>query len=160
MHGIAGWCRCEYAPDIAATNSPLGDRRTVWRHAVFPVERAVSIRPGDVVSAEITYDNPQRCSVLQWTVRVLSGGALREQFRHSTFNGEFLSPERIRAARLGHKPPARSRDRAARKVLDLCDGQHTLAEIQAQLLKDFPDQFESAGSASDFVRRMLEVSGH
>ena len=60
----------------------------------------------------------------------------------------------VRRSRSEYRPRRGRRGEARRRVLELCDGEHTLAEIERQLREEFPDVLRSDAEASAFVARI------
>ena len=53
------------------------------------------------------------------------------------------------------QPPATPATHATAAVLACCDGQRTVEQIQATVLRDHPDLFPTSGEVSDFVTKVL-----
>ena len=96
LHGIGGWCRAVWDSDISTTNSPFVTPRLDWHQAFFPIETAVSVRPGDRVRASFELATHGPWMIWSWIVDLDSAASGGKRFRHSTFQGELLSLDDIR----------------------------------------------------------------
>jgi hypothetical protein len=66
-----------------------------------------------------------------------------------------LDKEALNRAQPGRVAKLNDRGRARQIVLSYCDGQRTLAEVQATVLKEHPNLFPSAQATHSFVEQVL-----
>jgi protein arginine N-methyltransferase 1 len=153
LHGLGGWFSATLAAGVELTNAP-GSPARILRHNVFLPVDPVAVQPGDRADAAVTVLPNQM--MVDWTVTVADArGRHRARSRHSTFAGLLLSSEdltrtapdaRLRLSRLGE---------ARRLVLTLCDGAHSVLEIERDVAVRFPDLFAAGEDAARFVAETL-----
>lgn len=150
MHGLGGWFECELAEGVWMTNSPLAEQ-PIQRNQVFlPIDEAVAVKAGERVKATIMArpnDN-----LIAWVVEFPATG---QRFVHSTWQGQLLTPEQLLQANPERVPRLGRTGMATATVLAYCDGQRTVAQIEAAVLRDHPDLFPSPEEISRFVAKVL-----
>jgi SAM-dependent methyltransferase len=150
MHGLAGWFSSELAPGVVMTNSPAVTRRITRRAVFLPIERPVQVVPGDrvVIAMNIT---PEQ-TMVTWKVRIADkSGNEKGRFIHSTMRGMLLTPEILGKMRLDFVPHLNPWGEARRTVVNLCDGQKSLGEIEKILFEKHRNLFDSLDRAAEFV---------
>ena len=150
VHGLGGWFSCELAEGVWMTNSPLAEQPIRRNQAFLPIEKAVPVRAGDRVKATIMVRPGEH--LLAWIVEFPATG---QRFSHSTWQGQFLTPAQLLQASPQRVPQLGRTGRATAAVLACCDGQRTVEQIQATVLRDHPDLFPTSGEVSDFVTKVL-----
>lgn len=153
LHGIGGWFVARLSPSVCLTNAPTAACRVKRRNAFFPIDRAVAVLPGDVVSVamRIVPDGP----MVGWNVRVERAGRSIGHFAHSTLDGMLLCPEDHRRMHPASVPTLSPRGRARLTVLELCDGMRSLAAIERGVFDRHPDLFTSFSEAQTFVAEVV-----
>ncbi|HEV2491772.1 MAG TPA: class I SAM-dependent methyltransferase [Terriglobia bacterium] len=162
MHGVGGWFSARLSPHAVMTNSPLAADSINRRNVFFPVDRPVALTPGDrvriamhIVPAEL---------MITWKVEVWDGAhgvpasdpKLRKAaFQHSTFKGMLIAEEDIQRTQPNFVPKLTPRGEARLSVLNLCDGQRSLGDIEQELLRQHPNLFRSLGEAAAFVAEVV-----
>ena len=151
--GIGGWFVAELAPGITFTNGPDSRERINRSQVVLPIAPTPVIA-GDIVRMRIRF-RPTSLMV-DWKVVVSDPrGFERARCRRSTFEGLLIAPEdlvrksrdaRLTLSRLG---------RARKMTLELCDGSHTVQEIEARLRREFTDILSTDDEAAVFVADVL-----
>lgn len=152
LHGIGGWFDAELAAGVHLTNAPRAPVRLNRRNVFFPLERATPVATGDSVGIHIRirpYD-----SVVSWDVTIRRGDCSQVE-RHSTLDGMLLSREEIHAQAPGCRPRLTPRGAARRTILDLCDGDRTLQEIERQVFDRHRDLFGTIAQAQAFVAEVV-----
>lgn len=150
MHGLGGWFECELADGVWMTNSPLAEQ-PIQRNQVFlPIDEAVPVKAGDRVQATIMARPGDH--LIAWVVEFQATG---QRFAHSTWQGQLLTPEQLLQANPERVPRLGRTGRATATVLAYCDGQRTVAQIEAAVLNDRPDLFPSPEEISHFVTKVL-----
>jgi protein arginine N-methyltransferase 1 len=153
--GIGGWFVAELAPGITVTNGPDNDQRINRRQVVLPVT-PISVSPGDRVQLRIRF-RPLTLMV-EWSVVVAgANGSERARVRRSTFQGMLIAPEDLTSKSPSARPVLSPRGEARRAALDLCDGSHTVREIESALRRAYPEMLPSDADAAAFL---AEVLGH
>ncbi|MGE3277964.1 MAG: 50S ribosomal protein L11 methyltransferase [Vicinamibacterales bacterium] len=154
MEAVAAWFVAELAPGIRMTNAPGDAHRIDRRLAVLPIDRPVPVRAGDRVG--ITLRARPTETVLDWQVVVRGAdGAERARFRHSTFGGMLIAAEDLARTSPDRVPALSAVGRARRSVLDLCDGQRSVAAIEREVRARHPELFPSDAAAAMFVAEVL-----
>lgn len=150
MHGLAGWFECELAENVWMTNSPLSPRAIKRSQAFLPIDGPLAVKAGDSVSATIMARPADH--LIAWEVRHPASG---RKFSHSTWQGDLLMQEQLRASRPDHVPQLSRVARAKGIVLSYCDDQRTVGEIREAVLREHPELFPSPGEITRFVDTVL-----
>ncbi|KPK82161.1 MAG: hypothetical protein AMS25_03395 [Gemmatimonas sp. SM23_52] len=153
LHGLGLWIDLELAGGVSFSNRPSG-RASGWNQMFLPVLEARRVRAGDVVEAQVATlgSSPRRPQWWRW--RVETGGDRQEM---DTFRGVPLSLSRLRRAILDNRPALTPRGQIRRAVLELMDGQRTVAEIAGALRQRFPQQLRRDADGYQAVARELEA---
>jgi len=154
LHGLGGWFRAELAPGIFMSNAPT-DAARIARHNVFlPLSAPVAVEPGDRARVRLRILPSE--VMLRWQVTVESAnGAVKAASAHSTAEGMLLAAEDLERTRPDYVPTLTPWGEARRTLLELCDGQRSLAEIEAALRGRHPDLFPSGAAAAAFVAEVV-----
>lgn len=152
LHGLGLWIDLELADGVTFSNRPTG-RSTGWDQRLLPLLEPVAVEPGDAIQAAVRTLGPGPGEPDWWSWRVRAGGGEPQEL--DTFRGSPLSLDRLRRARLDHRPRLGRRGRIRRAILELVDGERTLAEIARGLRERFPDEMSSDKQALRAVAREL-----
>ena len=150
VHGLAGWFECELAEGIWMTNSPLSDSSINRSQAYLPIDEALAVNCGDVL--DVTVMARPADHLIVWVVAHPASG---RRFNHSTWQGDLLERERFARNRPEHIPQVSQTAHARSLVLDYCDGQRSVAQVQAAVLRDHPNLFPSSEEITRFVTKVL-----
>ena len=150
LDGIAGWFNCQLLDNIAMTNSPIADERLDRPQAFLPLEQPVTVNAGDTVKATIMIRHLD--SVIGWVIELPEQGL---KFSHNTFNGLLLDREDIAQTEPDRIATLNMRGQARQLVLSYCDGQRTIAEVEALVQREHPNLFPSEVAATSFIRRVV-----
>jgi protein arginine N-methyltransferase 1 len=154
LHGVGGWFRAELAPGIFMSNAPADPARIARRNVFLPLERPVLVDPGDLVRVAMRVRPAD--VLLRWSVTVeTKTGAVKAACSQSTAAGMLLSREDLERTRPDYVPRLTSWGEARRTLLELCDGQRTLGEIESELCRRHPALFSSPAAASGFVAEVV-----
>lgn len=153
LHGLGGWFRAELAPGMWMSNSPEDPARIRRRQVFFPLQEPVDVQHGDRIEARVQI-LPQDLMV-KWEVTVSFPGERGRTFRHSTLRGMLLTREDLARTSPLYRPALTARGIARRTVLELCDGRHTLAEIEAEVYRRHGELFADRAQASTFVAEVV-----
>jgi protein arginine N-methyltransferase 1 len=156
FHGLGVWYTLWLNGDIAvSTAPPLAHPSPPWGQSFFPIERPVQVRPGERITVKIkAFSFTTAEAVWTWEVRV-EGDGRAATFTHSTFQGLPLSRESLRKQAPDYTPSPTPLGHAARLVLDLCDGETPLAEIEREVVRSHSTLFRTPQDAAAFVARVL-----
>ena len=153
VHGLAGWFECELAENVWMTNSPLSTQAIKRPQAYLPIDGTLDVKKGDVINATVMARPADH--LIAWDVRHPASG---RKFSHSTWLGDLLMQEQLARTRPDHVPQLSRAARARGLVLGYCDGQRTVAQIQAAVQREHPDLFPSPAEISRFVSAVLSNS--
>ena len=157
LHGIGGWFAALLADGVPLTNSPTAVGAIKRAQIFLPIERVVPVAQGDrvVVELQIVKADP----MMNWKVSVCDdAGTESAASRHSSFKGMLVSSEDLRRQRPDFAPALSARGQARHAILELCDGSRPLTEIEAEILRRFPEQFDDSADASAFVAEVVAQS--
>jgi protein arginine N-methyltransferase 1 len=155
--GLAGWFVADLAPGVTMTNAPGAPDRIGRRQAFLPVESPLRVEPGDVV--EVTLRARPVEVVLAWEVLVRRGTTVRMHVRHSTLRGMLMPREVLTRTDPERRPRLTAWADARATILQLCDGHHTLAAIEAETRQRHAALFPTAFEAQEFVAEVVTRYG-
>jgi hypothetical protein len=136
------------------SNSPLATHSINRRNVFFPIDRPVDLEKGDRVWIKMQI-LPSELMVA-WEVEVRGEADTRKaRFTHSTFHGMLMCKEDLRRTQPHFIPKLSPWGEARRSILNLCDSQRTLAEIEQELYSHYPELFRSLGGAAAFVAEVI-----
>ena len=164
LHGIGGWFSAQLSPHVTMSNGPLEPKRIGRRNVYFPIDRPVPVEAGDRVRMTMTIQPGE--VMVTWVVEVcdvrgsLESGTPRTRFTHSTFNGMLLCEEDLTRQQSEFVPSLTPRGEARRSILELCDGQRSLAEIEREVYRRHPQLFPSLAQAAAFVSEVVTRYSH
>lgn len=158
LAGIGGWFVAALSPGVTMTNAPDAPDRIARRQAFLPVETVVDVRAGDVI--DVTLRARPVEVVLAWDVVVSRGDAVLGRARHSTLAGMLVPRESLRHTDPARRPRLTPWAHARATVLQLCDGHHTLGDIERETAARHPDLFPDLASAATFVAEVVTRYGH
>jgi SAM-dependent methyltransferase len=154
MHGLSAWFAAELAPGLIMTNSPVSKSRIRRPAAFLPVEKPLTLNRGDRLDITISAISSQR--LLNWKMVVFDSRD-KEKARtvHSTLKGMLLVPQELAKMRPDFVPRLSQWGTARRSVINLADGNRTLAEIEREVFRTHPFLFPSLAEASEYVAKVL-----
>jgi len=153
LDALAGWFVADLAPGVTMTNAPDSPERIRRRQALLPVEHRTAVRRGDPLAVRLRV-RPTN-TILEWQVDVGEAEAPRARFRQSTFQGMLISTEDLLRTAPGRVPALSPAGQARRTVLELCDGAHTVAAIEAGVFDRHRDLLPTPAAAAAFVAEVL-----
>jgi precorrin-6B methylase 2 len=150
LDGWLGWFEARLSPSVTLTNDPWSPERFDRWCNFYALEEAVEVAAGDRLS--LTLDLRPKGGVVSWTTGLRDG---ERRFKQSTF---FTA---TRSDLFGHAAPVASGDRipAMRRVLDLIDGQRSLADILTALGEPAELGFASRNAMEAFVEKVTGLAG-
>jgi len=162
LHGIGGWFSAQLSDNVMMSNSPLATHRINRMNVFFPINRPVELAKGD--SVRIVMQIVPTELIVTWKVEVW-GEAEKDQgqgqpvkkagFAHSTFQGMLVSREELQKTQPHFIPKLSPWGEARRSVVNLCDGQKTLSEIEQEIYRSHPKLFPSLGKAAELVAEVV-----
>jgi hypothetical protein len=144
------------------TNSPLAPHPIERRNVFLPIDRPVPVVAGDCIRVKMHVMPAEM--MLTWKVEVrehhpgepgAQSGAnpngLKGRFSHSTLHGMLLCSEDLRKTAPDFVPRLSSWGEARRSILELCDGQRALAQIEQEIYRRHQNLFPTLKEAAAFV---------
>jgi protein arginine N-methyltransferase 1 len=150
LDGVAGWFNCKLSDNIHMTNSPAVEEHLDRPQAFLPLDTPLAVKEGDRIL--VTVMARPRDSVIAWVIDLPDAG---KHFTHTTFNGLLLDSDALTRTQPERVAKLNDHGRARQLVLSYCDGQRTVAEIQAIVQRDHPELLPSAMAASAFIAQVL-----
>jgi hypothetical protein len=83
----------------------------------------------------------------------------RAEFTHSTWKGALISEEDLRTCRPDWSPRLSPRGEARRSVLELCDGNNALIDIEHEMQRRHPELLADGADAARFVAEVVASYG-
>lgn len=156
VHGVGAWFSAAMAPGVTMTNAPCAPARINRRQVFLPMERPVAVERGDVVRMALRIRPDDM--LVSWSLETHTrAGVSRE--RHSTLEGMLLTREEVRAHAPQSRPHLSPRGVARLTLLALCDGNHSLAEIEREVRRRHPALFPTEAQAQAFVAEVVTRYG-
>ena len=152
-HGVAVWFDSELVDEIGFTNHP-GAPELIYGTALFPFPQAVDVAEGDRIRFKLRADYVGDDYVWRWDTDFVSANEFdgpKASFEQSTFFGVPLSPAQLRKGAANYKPDLDSRGEARSFIMQLMNGQNSLAEIATRLSERFPQRYSDANVALNEV---------
>lgn len=151
---VVGWFVADLAPGVTMTNAPGHPEAIARRQAVLPVDQRTAVRTGDEISLTMRIRPTEH--LIQWKGEVCGlDGAVRARFKHSTFEGMLISHEDLLTTHPDRVPSLTPAGMARRTVLELCDGGHTVSQIEAEVQVRHAGLLPTRAAASAFVAEVL-----
>ena len=116
----------------------------------MPLEAPVEVTAGEQVKATVM--SRHRDYIISWVIELPETG---QRFSNSTFNSLLLDRNSLARAQPERIATLNEHGKARQIVLSYCDGKRTLADVQAEVIKDFPQLFPSRSAAEQFVIAVL-----
>jgi SAM-dependent methyltransferase len=157
LSGLGGWFVAELAPAVTMTNAPGAPDQIARRQAFLPIANPVQVEIGDQIDV-VLRARPVEV-VLAWDVRVTRAGAELVHARHSTLGGMLLPRETLLRTDPSRRPRLTPWADARATILTMCDGTHTLAEIESATAVKHAALFASVGEAQEFVAEVVTRYG-
>jgi protein arginine N-methyltransferase 1 len=150
LDGLGGWFSCRLAGDVRLSNGPDVARRSHRPQVFLPIDEPVNVNAGERIKTTAMARHLD--DVIGWTVELPDSG---RHFSQTTFNGLLLDHAALISARRDRVACLNPRGRARQIVLSYCDGQRTIAEVEALVQRDHPDMFPSPHATSLFIAKVL-----
>jgi protein arginine N-methyltransferase 1 len=157
MHGLAGWFTSELAPGITMTNAPDAPDRIFRQNVFLPLDPPVPVRPGDEVHARIAV-RPNEL-ILAWRVTVSRQAAVVAVRQGTTLRGMLIAREDLERTDPAQRPNLSRWADARATVLELCDGQRPLRDVEAATAARHPALFPNVSDAAIFVAEVVTRYG-
>ncbi len=154
-HGLAVWFDAELMDGIGFSNAP-GQTKTIYGQGFFPLLEPVRVDRGDRVEVNLRADPSGDDYTWSWHTAVRSAaGALRADYRQSTFLGTPLSTSLLRKQTDVYVPKPTEDADIDRSILEFFGSGRSLREIAPEIASRFPARFDGWKSA---LRRVAALS--
>jgi protein arginine N-methyltransferase 1 len=151
-HGLLVWFDCETIAGCSFSNAPGANPNSVYQQRMLCWPEAITLRPGEVVEAEILADPVGDDYTWRWNTTVRGAdGKPRQQFRQSTFFASPISAETLALRAAGHRPALNEEGAIERFILERMDGSRPLQAIADEVRERFPGHFADSRKALDRV---------
>lgn len=157
LSGLAGWFVADLADAVTLTNEPGAPDQIDRRQAFLPLAAPIRVERGDDVDVTLLARPAE--VVLVWDVTVSRSGRVLAHGRYSTLTGMLLSRHALARTDPTRRPRLTAWAGARATILALCDGRHTLAEIETATAARHPDLFPSLDKAAEFVAEVVTRYG-
>ncbi len=156
LQAIAGMFEAVMAGDVLMSNNPRSADHMEHRwNSVYPLPEPVAVRAGDTVVASIKVNvDDERVT---WRVEV-GGAPNRRVFNQSTFFAPILTSDDLARLAKTHVPRLGSKGAVWRAGLEMVDQGMTVAELERELGRKFPEVLTSAQKASEFVGHLVATA--
>jgi protein arginine N-methyltransferase 1 len=160
-HAILLWFDATLADGIHFSTAP-GGPDLVYGRACLPLAEPAEVREGERIDLSLRADQVGGDYVWSWDSSVRAGardGTPRTRFRQSSFLGQPLTPDRLRAHAPDRVAGLNARGHIDRLVLDLMGSGVANEEIARRVAASFPDRFPSREDALDRVGTLCATYG-
>jgi type I protein arginine methyltransferase len=148
-HGVSVWFDTETAPGVGFSNSPAIDEKHIYKQAFFPWPKATELEAGDEIRLSIRADFVQGEYIWTWATSVTNGhsGAVKAEYRQSTFLAAPIAPESLRKRGSSFTPKPTDDARIDQRILELMEQELTVGEIAERIESGYPSCFKHRGAA-------------
>ena len=148
LDGLLGWFNCRLHGDVHMTNAPVAEDALQRPQAFMPLEEPVAVSKGEAIKVSVMARPGDH--IIAWVVEVRG-----QRHALTTFNGLLLDNAALDRGRPDRFAQLNARGRARQIVLGYCNGQRTVAEVEALVLQAHHDLFPSARATRNYVRDVL-----
>jgi protein arginine N-methyltransferase 1 len=146
-HGFCMWFDAQLSDGVRYSNAP-GAGELVYGRAFFPWLRPVRLEVGDQVRLRVQARFAGGDYLWTWNTTFRDGaGAVRADFRQSTFLGSPLVPGRLGRQSPSHVPQLSEDGEIDKRVLEMMSQRFALAQIADHLASQFPSRFADGRAA-------------
>jgi SAM-dependent methyltransferase len=145
-HGWQSWFSMRLAGEWYST--ARADGPTHWSETFLPLAEPLPVHPGDVLGIRLS-----RPEYGEWSWITHYGDG---QQRQSSFLSRPLAPADLVKKAASYKPVRNERGRAAARALELMNGEHSVAEIAAIMLNEFPAVYPDQPAAMRLLRGLVQ----
>ena len=158
-HAVVAWVEAFLTEDVTFSNAP-GQPETIYGNAFLPWSEPVKLFPGDQVDVVLRADLVGDDYVWQWNTKV-SGASnstnVKAEFRQSTFFGVPVSLADLHKKAASHVPSLTEEGQIHNFILQRMNGEESLQEIAAELLRNFDGRFTSTTAALKMVAELSSL---
>ena len=150
IHGLLGSFECELAPGVWMSNDPLTEGAIDRPQAFLPFPAPIKVEAGDFVTG--TVSARPKDHLIAWVARHAPS---KQERRGSTWEGEILPRDALKARQPGHAPRLTTETKRREIVLGYCDGQRTVQTIKDLVMLEHPTLMSNSDALLDFVVQVL-----
>lgn len=159
MHGYYLWFDGEMDDSAGYSNAP-DLPELVYGRAYVPLEQAVDVVPGDEVSVLFGARFVKGDYVYRWDTRITdASGAVKGEFRQSTFKADILIPDRLKKAAVDYVPSLNTDGEILRYALQAMADATPSRYIAVGLADRFPQRFRDEETALREVVKLASKYG-
>jgi len=147
-HGLLLWFDSELVPGVNISNAP-GRPNNVYGQFFLPWPQPVELAKGAQIDVSLRADLIGSDYVWTWETRFNE-----HHFRQSSFAATPFTAESLARRAANHSPTLGLEGRIVQFTLKRMSGSMTLAEIGAELYREFPERFRSERDAFDFAAKI------
>jgi len=153
LHGIAAWFVANLSASVTMTNAPDSSQRIYRKNAFLPLERPLAVAMGDVVDVDLVIRPVD--FIVSWHVTCRRGDAVMDDFQQSTLRGMLLDRDDLAGSAESSKPTLNPWAAARASIIQLCDGQRELGDIERQVYERHRALFVNEVQAKVFVAEVV-----
>lgn len=157
LHGLAGWFTSTLAANVSMTNAPGATDAIFRRNAYLPFDPPLPVSPGDEVNVRLSIRPADL--IVSWRANLARDGQTLATRHGSTLRGMLVPREDLARTDPATRPRLTAWANARATVLVLCDGRHTLREVELETAARHPDLFPSGAAAQQFVAEVVTRYG-
>jgi protein arginine N-methyltransferase 1 len=160
-HGVAVWFDSDLVDEIGFSNRP-GSPELIYGNGLFPFSQPVDVAEGDRIRVRLRADYVEDDYVWRWDTDFQAAGdsaAPKASFKQSTFFGVPLSLSHVRKGAADYTPALDRRGEVRSFIMQLMNGENSLAEIASQLTQRFPERYADANAALNEVAAVSREFG-
>ncbi|MEO6723816.1 MAG: 50S ribosomal protein L11 methyltransferase [Blastocatellia bacterium] len=155
-HGLLVWFDTVLVPGVGFSNAP-GGSATVYSSSFFPFLEPVDLKIGDDVKIQIKADLVGDDYLWSWNTLVKAGdgaGAIKANFKQSTFFGAALSPKQLRKQADNYVPRLNEDGLLDQFILSQMSGEKTHGEIARLTAEQYPHRFQDWRAALTHIAKL------
>jgi type I protein arginine methyltransferase len=152
-HGLGMWFETRVLGDLGYSTGPFSPR-TVYGQMFFPFERPLRLAPGDTVSVTLSANQVGADYIWRWDTLQRAASQVTARFEQSSFYSTPLMAEKLRKMADQWQPTLTPQAQADRLILELMDGEKTIAEIARAVREQFPQRFPSLDEALERAKHL------
>lgn len=160
-HGVAIWFDSELVDEIGFSNHP-GSPELIYGNGLFPFSQPVEVADGDRICLTLRADHINGDYLWRWDTHFFAAGESgtpKASFKQSTFFGVPLSASQLRKQATVYRPVLDQRGEARSFIMQLMNGENSLAEIASRLAERFPQRYADSNAALNEVAAISREFG-
>lgn len=153
-HGLCVWFDTVLTDGIGFSNAPGGGAK-VYGSAFFPLNNPIDLELEDRVTVQLRADLVSDDYVWSWNTLVKDvDGAIKSEFKQSTFFSAAISPKQLRKQADNYVPHLNETGQMDQFILSLMGGDKTHGEIARLVFEQYPHRFQNWRAALTHVAKL------